>query len=68
MTSFTLTDPAHEELEHEEKICKGDRISQLIQLVDPNVHQNGLTAKGLSSLQVQAGSEFELPHLAVRFQ
>lgn len=59
MTSFTLTDPAHEELEHEEKICKGDRISQIIQLVDPNVHQNGLTAKGLSSSKVKTKSEFQ---------
>ena len=59
MTSFTLTDPAHEELEHEEKICKGDRISQIFQLVDPNVHQNGLTAKGLSSSKVKTKSEFQ---------
>ena len=49
MKSFTLANPAHEELEHEEKFCKGNEILQMFQLVDPNVHQNGLTAKGLSS-------------------
>ena len=54
MTNLTLTSPAHEALEHEgEKSCKVDDILQVFQLVDPNVHQNGLTAKGLSSSKVK---------------
>ena len=63
-TGFTQENPAHEELKHEEKFCRGDKILQKFQLVDPNVHQNGLTAKGLSSSKLNTKYEFKLSYLA----
>ena len=64
LNSFTLANPAHEELEHEEKFCRGDKILQIFQLVDPDVHQNGLTAKGLSSSKQKTKYEFKRSYLA----